>query len=69
MTHQLKCMYCGKEISLNRDYQRVTGFEKRRNQGGTNALRLREPQEEWACMFCVDRQAAGLNVNQEGLFG
>lgn len=69
MTANLRCTFCGAEIKLNRDYQKVVGFEKRRIQGGTNALRMREPQQEWACMHCIDRQSSGLNVSQDGLFG
>lgn len=59
------CVFdCGTEIDPDRDYRKVVGFERHRQQGGTNALRLRQPQDEWACRWCVERQAKGLAVGQ-----
>jgi hypothetical protein len=68
MAHQIKCTFCGGRISVTRDYQRVEGYERRRNQGGTNALRLRQPKGEWACTSCVDKEARGIAATQGGLF-
>lgn len=69
MAHNLKCSFCGNAISVNRDYRKVEGFERRRNQGGTNALRLRQPKSEWACTSCIDKESRGVSARQEGLFG
>lgn len=64
------CVLCGKEIpSLANAYRRVTGFERQRHQGGTNAIRLRELSDEWAHAFCIDREAHNVNANQMGLTG
>lgn len=62
------CTFCGKAVDPNRDYRRVTGWEKRRAEGGTNALRCREPHEdEWACVSCIDRQASGVAPTQAAM--
>lgn len=61
------CVHCGGPIDENRDYQQVTGWEKRRSQGGTNAIKLREPQGVWACCVCIDGQATGIIRGQTSL--
>jgi len=62
------CVLCGKPIeNVRSSYQRVRGFEKHRQSGGTNALRLREPLQEFAHSWCVDRAANGLGPTQESL--
>jgi hypothetical protein len=58
---------CGNMIDEDRDYRKVTGWEKRRAQGGTNALRGRETHDVWACRFCVDKQARGIAPEQTAL--
>lgn len=68
MAHNLKCEFCSREISTARDYQLVKGYERKRDGGGTNALRLREPLGKWACKFCIDKEAKGIGASQEGLF-
>ena len=62
------CTFCGGPINPAVDYQKVTGFERHRHQGGTNAIRLREVhQEEWACVACVNREAKGVSAQQQVL--
>lgn len=68
MSHNLRCTFCGGEISVNRDYQKVEGFERKRDGGGTNAIRLRQPKGEWACTSCIDKESRGINAQQSGLF-
>jgi hypothetical protein len=68
MAHNLACEFCSRPISTTRDYQLVEGYERKRDGGGTNALRLRRPKGKWACMFCIDKEAKGIAANQEGLF-
>ena len=36
---------CGTTIDPNQDFRKVVGWERRRDGGGTNALRLRQPQQ------------------------
>lgn len=56
------CVFCGDVVDPDGPltYRRVVGFERHRDAGGTNALRLRQPLEEFACYSCVDRAANGL---------
>ena len=61
------CTFCGSPINPDRDYRKVTGWERRRDQGGTNAIRLREPTNEWACMACINLQAKGPGLAQTAL--
>lgn len=64
-----KCCFCGAAIMPALDYRRVSGFERSRKAGGTNALALREPSNEWACSGCVRRETKDrVNANQGGLF-
>lgn len=62
-----KCIYCEKEIDPSRDYRKVEGFERSRSGGGTNAIRLREPKDEWACAPCVDKLSRGIAPEQGSL--
>ena len=60
------CVLCDKPITNMRGtHRRVTGFEKSRLQGGTNAVRLRRQLDEYAHDICVDRAAAGVDPRQE----
>lgn len=62
------CIFCGSEINPDNDYQYVSGWEKHRQQGGTNALRGREPHpDKWGCRWCVDKIAKGLTPGQGAL--
>jgi hypothetical protein len=51
----LSCSLCGVEIpSAASAYQKIIGWAQPRSQGGTNALRLRVPLDEYACAICID---------------
>ncbi len=59
------CSICGKEIqTLRFAYRRVVGWEKHRQQGGTNAIRLRQSLDEWAHSMCVDREVNRVHAGQ-----
>jgi hypothetical protein len=63
-----KCTFCSAQITPSRDYRKVEGFERKRDGGGTNAIRLRVVKDEWACMHCIDRQTRDhVNVHQDSL--
>jgi hypothetical protein len=62
------CHLCKKPIeSSDRVYFEVTGFERPRTQGGTNALRLREQTGRVAHVECVDKAAQGVEPGQASL--
>jgi hypothetical protein len=54
-----RCQFCLREIEPEYAYRRVTGWERKRDGGGTNALRLRHPHDAWACSQCINTLAAG----------
>lgn len=63
------CEFCREPITdARQSYRKVTGWEQQRSAGGTNAVRLREPGSEWACRWCIDKQAKGHNAGQKGMF-
>lgn len=64
----IACVYCGCEIASPRSaYRRVQAWERKRRAGGTNAVRLREPLDEYACAPCVDALAAGRPIGQAAI--
>lgn len=63
------CFFCGATVDSDSKgvYQYVSGWERRRDKGGTNAIRLPERQSRWACHSCIEERAKGLE-NQNALF-
>jgi hypothetical protein len=66
------CALCGKPIDPSGYgvYRRVTGWERKaagQNRRGGSDIVLRQPLDELAHGFCVDRTRDGVNVNQETL--
>lgn len=49
-----------------RVYRRVTGWERQRDAGGTNALALRQPQDVYAHVKCVDQAKRGIDPSTQG---
>ena len=65
------CELCGKPISESDEhyaYHRVSGWERGRKAGGTNAIRCRERDGAMAHERCVDKDAAGVPANQPPLW-
>lgn len=66
------CIDCGNSIT-GTHFQRVTGWERSRSQGGTNAIALREPEQVFMCVGCMElrrRQArSGVSAQQMTLGG
>lgn len=62
-----RCEICSEPINPDRDYRLVTGWERiSRAQGGTNAIRApNRSAERYACMFCVEKLAAGVSPHQQ----
>ena len=64
------CAICGRGIAdawSGNVYFRVTGWERDRDAGGTNALRARERTGEVAHRECVDLEARGVVPGQSSL--
>ena len=58
----VRCAFCHEPVDTDRPgaFRRVTGWEKNRDQGGTNAVALRQPHDDWACAPCIDLAVKGL---------
>lgn len=61
-----ECVFCDQPVG-HAPYYEVKGWEKTREQGGTNALRLREQTGRVACAACITKQAFGVSESQESL--
>lgn len=64
-----RCHYCGRGVDpySHETRIRVTGWERPRSAGGTNALELREPTGQYACASCIGRIKHGIDPAQERL--
>jgi hypothetical protein len=66
-----RCTFCGNEIDSSRDYRKVQGWERKATASSRKSgsdIRAREPVEGvWACRWCVDKLAAGVDPSQEAL--
>jgi hypothetical protein len=67
------CVYCHTHVDPSDPsvYQRVTGWERKAfaftRRGGSDIV-LREPvTDTFACLYCIDKLKAGVNVSQETL--
>lgn len=65
----VRCTFCGILIDplATTTFRKVTGWEHPRADGGTNALALREPLDEYSCWSCIDRQRNGLDPLQTSM--
>jgi len=65
------CSECGEEISNpdDRAWQEVTGWEKRRAQGGTNHVALRRPTGKFMCTHCMKKLQDGVGSGQLEISG
>jgi hypothetical protein len=64
------CEGCHRPVNEATDYRRVTGWERitRNGAGGTHAIRAPDrTSEEFMCMFCVDKLANGVSLQQQTL--
>lgn len=64
------CAFCGQPVVVKskNTLQKVTGWEKRRSQGGANQIILREVLPEFAHVDCVEARKLGILPGQEALF-
>jgi hypothetical protein len=67
----LFCAKCGRSMDerIETVWRQVIGWEKKREQGGTNHLALREPLNQYCCNGCMTLLAAGIDPAQESLLG
>jgi hypothetical protein len=64
------CHLCNHKIlSPACAYRKVEGYEQSRAAGGTNALTLRKPLDQYACTACISRLKSGISTAQGSLLG
>lgn len=68
--HQYQCAMCRcvfdeRVVTM---WNKVIGWEKRRDQGGTNHIAARGPQSEYRCDVCMSRVLAGDDAGQGVMF-
>lgn len=64
----MKCSECGREITeVEIFWQRVSGWEKHREAGGTNHIALREKRQEFMCAGCMVLRQSGIPREQTSL--
>jgi phosphoribosylformylglycinamidine (FGAM) synthase-like amidotransferase family enzyme len=65
----MHCIQCGRELNerIETVWTKVLGWEKRRNQGGTNHLALRQQLDLYCCNGCMTLMQQGLNPGQQSL--
>ena len=69
MNPAIVCHFCGESVDPDAvaTYRYVTGWEQKREQGGTNHVALRQPRQAWAHEACVDRERHKVNALQQTL--
>lgn len=65
----MNCKHCGRPLNEKTEtvWNLVEGWEKKRDQGGTNYLALRQPKDEFSCNACMSLLIMGLSSGQESL--
>ncbi len=64
------CAFCEEPVIPNglQTLQKVTGWEKKRRQGGANQIILRKTLAEYAHAMCVDDRKHGIHHDQGSFF-
>lgn len=67
--YHYQCSQCTRQVDERQEtvWFKVTGWEKKRDQGGTNHLALRRPQDEYMCDRCMEALRNGISPQQESL--
>jgi len=65
----MTCSQCGRLMDerIETVWQHVTGWTKKRDQGGTNHIALRKELPEMMCNACMHLLVHGLNPGQQSL--
>jgi len=64
------CAFCEEPVDLKSQgvLQRITGWERKRRQGGANQITLRQTLPEYAHAWCVDDRKHGIHQKQATIF-
>jgi hypothetical protein len=66
---EVACENCPRLVDTRVEtvYQRASGWVKKRQQGGSNALALPELETRFMCTGCMDRAKRGIDPDQRSL--
>lgn len=67
----MRCDACGRELDerVETVWNKIEGWEKKRDQGGTNHVALRRVLPEFRCNGCMTLAQSGLSFGQESIEG
>lgn len=71
MEAKIACSECGNPLNPNAPegvYEEIVGWDKRRNQGGQNHVRLRKPTGRVMHVSCMTRLLNGIATQQSTFF-
>lgn len=62
----LRCTECGRQMDerVETVWSKVEGWEKKRDQGGTNHVALRRPLGVFMCVTCINHLRKGIPATQ-----
>jgi hypothetical protein len=65
----VRCQGCGSPVDARSPlvWQKVEGWERKREEGGTNHVALRKTRQEFMCGACIMKERAGVSSGQIGL--
>lgn len=65
----IRCSECGRGLNTKTEtvWTKITGWERHRDQGGTNHVALRKQLEEFMCAGCMTLFQSGLAAGQKSL--
>ena len=68
--YEYKCSACGRVMDERSDpvWNKVQGWERKREQGGTNYILARRPLPEYMCDMCAKRIQGGDHPRQMVMF-
>jgi hypothetical protein len=68
--HTYRCCSCRLDVDERTMtvWNKVVGWERRREKGGTNHIALRRKVDEYMCELCMDREQAGDAKGQMHMF-
>lgn len=59
-----RCCKCGDDANERTGWQKVTGWERARQQGGTNHVALRKKLNVFMCNGCMVLSLSGISTEQ-----
>lgn len=68
ITHRVHCEFCNAVVDVDRCFQWIEGWAKRRKGGGPNAVTLAARHARYACRECVDKLQHDIAIGQTQLF-